>query len=124
MTGYTIIYDVYTSYVFTHTEWCCHCCGCCGCSACCYTGAVAACCCCLVLLVLLFVIVCRMAKFVAGSFNLIQSSAFFLFIHSMFFGVPLGNTVAFTYPLAALSHLRTSICLHYMLGNYGHARGH
>ena len=66
---------------------------------------------------LLFVIVCRMAKIVAGSLNLIPSVGSFLFIlkHVLFLMyVPLDGVVAFT----------ASICLYYILGNYGHARSH
>ena len=61
------------------------------------------CCCCRCCwLLLLFVIACRMAKFVAGSLNQSDPSAFpsvfFLFIHPRFF--------LLMYPLAALSLLR------------------
>ena len=46
-------------------------------------------------------------------FNESDSGAFFLFIKTrFFFNVPLGSTVAFT----------PSICLWYILGNFGHAR--
>ena len=61
-------------------------------------------------LLLLFVIVCRMAKFVAGSLNLIPVLSFSSF--NLYFKLSLGSTVAFT----------ASICLQYILGNYGHAR--
>ena len=55
----------------------------------------------------------RMAKNVDGSLDLIPSSFFILVKHGLFLMyVPLGSTVAFT----------ASICLCYILGNYGHAR--
>ena len=50
---------------------------------------------------LLFVIVCRMAKIVAGLLNLIPSSVFFLFIQIRF----IFNVC--TYPLAVLSRLQS-----------------
>ena len=62
---------------------------------------------------LLFVVVCRMAKNVGGSLNLIPPSVFFLFKYDLFsMYAPLGSAVA----------LSASICLYYLLGNYGHAR--
>ena len=64
---------------------------------------------------LLFVIVCRTAKIVVGSLNLIPSIALFVFIleHDLLLMyVPLGSVGAFTAP----------ICPYYILGNYGHAR--
>ena len=71
---------------------------CCCCSSCC--------------LLVLFVIVCRMA-IVAGSLNLIPVFYFSSFKHDLgLMYVPLGSTVAFT----------ASICLYYILGNFGHAR--
>ena len=64
---------------------------------------------------LLFVIVCRTAKHVAGSSSPIPSSALVLFKHGLFLVyVPLGRTAAIT----------ASICLYYIVGNYGHARSH
>ena len=57
---------------------------------------------------LLLFIVCRMAKNVAGSLNLIPCIVFFLFILKkdlFLMHVPLGSTVAFT----------ASICLYYIL---------
>ena len=61
---------------------------------------------------LLFVIVCRRAKFVAVSLNLIPVFYFSSFIRDLFLMVPLGS--------AAVSHLRPRFA--YILGNYGHAR--
>ena len=75
-----------------------YCCSCC--SGCC--------------LLLLFVIVCRMAKIVAGSFIESDSRVFFLSIQTRFnFNEPVGNAVALT----------ASIFLCYIPGrNYGHSR--
>ena len=63
---------------------------------------------------LLFVIVCRMAKIVAGSFIESDSRVFFLSIQTRFnFNEPVGNAVALT----------ASIFLCYIPGrNYGHSR--
>ena len=77
--------------------------------------SVYCCCCTSCRLLLLFVIVCRMAIFFAGSVNLTPSVVMFLFIlktRKKITNVPLGSVVAFT----------ASICLYYVLGNYGHAR--
>ena len=63
---------LYLVCIYMHT-------GCCCCRCCC-------CCCSVPVLLLqqllLFVIVCRMAKNVAGSLNLVPSSVFFLFIQT------------------------------------------
>ena len=69
-------------------------------------GAAAACCC--------SSSCAGWPKIVTGSLNLIPSSVFFLsFKHDLFLMyLPLGSTVAFT----------ASICLYYILGNYGHGR--
>ena len=100
-----LLYDVlYTWHVLIRRECCCRC----------YCYSVP-----LLLQQLLLFVVCRMAKIVAGSLNLIPSSVLFL-IQTRFFKyfysyVPLGSTVAFT----------ASVCL-YIIGNYigndGHAR--
>ena len=66
---------------------------------------------------LLFVIGCRMAKIVAGSL-FIPSRVFSLFIQTrIIFNV-------YMYPLAVLTAVAfaASICLYYILGNFGHAR--
>ena len=59
---------------------------------------------------LLFVIVCRMAKMVAGSLNLTASSVIFLFMQTRFiFNVcrlPLGSTVVFA---ASISYTASSV---------------
>ena len=107
--GIILLYDVlHTWHVFIHTDCCCRCC-------CCCSFVFLYCCCCCGQR-LLFVIVCRMAKIVAGSLSLIPSSVFFSLHskHDLFLMyVPLGSTnVAFA----------ASICLYYILGNYGHAR--
>ena len=47
---------------------------------------------------LLFVIVCRMAKIVAGSLNLIPAFSFSAFKRDCFFYVPLGSTVSLLRP--------------------------
>ena len=60
---------------------------------------------------LLFVIVCRMANFVADSLSLIAVFSSASFTRDFFLIVPLGST---------LSHLRPPLA--YILGNYGHAR--
>ena len=88
-----------------HTECCCRCCCCCCCSGCCYVY-------CLLLLrqhqcrclLPLFVIVCRMAKFVAGSLNLIPVFSFSSLITRFVFDVPLASTVCVAFAV--------SICLH------------
>ena len=60
---------------------------------------------------LLFVIVCRMAKFGAGSLNLPPMLSFSSFKHDLFLMVSLGSTV---------SHFRPRFA--YILGNCGHVR--
>ena len=79
---------IYLRCIYTyHVQSCCRC----YCSVCCYIAAV------LLQQLLLFVIVCRIAKIVAGSLTLIPSSVFFLFKHDFFLC---------KYPLAGLlSHL-------------------
>ena len=62
-------------------------------------------------ILLLFVIVCRIAKFVAGSLNLIPVFSFPSFKRDIMLRVPLGSNV---------SHLQPRFA--YILGNYGHAR--
>ena len=65
-------YDVFnTWHVFIHTECCCRCC-------CCSVPVL------LLQQLLLFDVVCRMAKIVAGSLNLIPSSVFFPLIQTRF----------------------------------------
>ena len=81
------------------------------------------CCCCSVFVILLllvyqlpqFVIVCRMAKNVAGSLNLIPSIVFVLFILKY-------DLVLMYVPLRSAVALTSSICLYYILGNYELAR--
>ena len=77
---------VYTWHVFIHTECCCRCC-------CCSVPVL------LLHQLLMFIVVCRIAKKVSGSSNLIPSSVFFLFKHNLFFHAC----------LAVLSHLRPRI---------------
>ena len=72
------------------------------------------CCCCCTSYLLPF-IVCRMAKIVAGSLNLIPSIVFFLSFSKTRFILHVC-----TYPLAVLSHLRPRFS--YILGNDEHAR--
>ena len=76
---------------------------CCCCSVCCYTAVVAA-----------AAAVHHRVPDGNKCFWFIEAdfSVFFLFIQNNVFNVPLGGTVAFT----------ASICLYYILGNYGHAR--
>ena len=78
-------------------------------AACCCLLLLAAACCCLLLL---FAIVCRMAKFVAGSLNLIPVFSLYSFRTRLMFNISLGST--------AVSHLRPRFA--YILSNYGHAR--
>ena len=67
-------------------------------------------CCCFLIL---YVIVCRIAKFVAGSLNLIPVLFFSSFKRDLFL----------MYPLAVPSHLRLRFAFrYYMLGNYGQPR--
>ena len=66
-------------------------------------------CCCFLLL---FVIVCQMAKFVAGSLNPILVFSFSSFERDLFLMSPLGSTV---------SHLRPRFA--YILGKYGRSQG-
>ena len=64
-------------------------------------------------LLLPFIMVCRMAKFVAGSLDLIPAFSLSSFKQDLFLNVPLERAVAFT----------PSICLHQSsIGNYGYAR--
>ena len=61
-------------------------------------------CCCFLLL---FVIVCRMAKLVVGSSNLIPLFACFLFVQTrLIFNVPLGSTAAFMASICLRVHTR------------------
>ena len=71
--GILLLYALlYTLHVCIHPECCCRCC-------CCSVPVL------LLQQLLLFVIVCRMAKIVDGSLNLIPYSVFFLFIQTRFF---------------------------------------
>ena len=62
---------------------------------------------------LLFVIVCPMAKLVAGSLDLLPVFVFSSFRPRFFAMVPFGSTV---------SHFRPRFACEYILGNYGYTR--
>ena len=103
------------SQYYMYTECCCRCRCCCCCWCCCSVCVPILllqlqqqCCC----FLLRFVIVCRMAKIVAGPLNLLPMLSFSSFKRDLF--------LMYEYPLAVLSHLRPRFA--YMLGNYGHAR--
>ena len=100
-TLYIILYQVPGMYL--HTECCCCRCCCCGVAI---LLLQQQCWC----FLLLFVIVCRMAKFVADLLNLIPVFSFSSFKRDLFL----------LYPLAVLSRLRPRFA--YILGNYGHER--
>ena len=101
--------------LYAYTECCCCCCFC---SALCVAILLLLrqqqqCCCFLLLLVL----VCRMAKVVAGSCNLIPVFSFSSFKRNINFDcTPWQYSVAFT---ASICLVRTYL---EVLGNYGHAR--